>query len=228
MLDSLKSKIFLLLKTGHFAGNRSRRHFLFSNNRIRVRKDTSITLGNSVMRDCVFEVSGRNCRINIADNVSLKNCRFHILGNDCKVEIGPDNFFDGAWFWLEDAESRISIGKDNKFTGDIQLAAIEGTAIFIGNDNLFSRGIQISTGDSHSILDADSRQRINPSGDIVISNHVWVGMDVTICKGVEIGDNVIVGRKSVVTKSVEQTNVAVAGVPAKVVREGVDWDYNRI
>lgn len=55
------------------------------------------------------------------------------------------------------------------------------------------------------------------SKPIVIESKVWVGFDVTILKGVTVGEGAVIGAKSVVTKDVEPWAV-VAGNPAKVVK----------
>ena len=60
------------------------------------------------------------------------------------------------------------------------------------------------------------------SCDIKIGNHVWIGANVTILKGVSIGDGSIVAAGSVVTKSIPEACLA-AGVPAKVIKENVQW-----
>jgi galactoside O-acetyltransferase len=56
-----------------------------------------------------------------------------------------------------------------------------------------------------------------PDKPIVVESKVWVGFDVTILKGVTVGEGAVIGAKSVVTKNVEPWTV-VAGNPAKVVK----------
>ena len=58
---------------------------------------------------------------------------------------------------------------------------------------------------------------------IVIKDRVWIGINVTICPGVTIGENSVIAAGSVVTKDVPP-NVIVAGNPAKVIRQ---LDYER-
>jgi virginiamycin A acetyltransferase len=54
-------------------------------------------------------------------------------------------------------------------------------------------------------------------GDTIIGNDCWLGHESTVMPGVTIGDGVIVGAKSVVTKDVPAYAI-VAGAPAKVIR----------
>lgn len=55
------------------------------------------------------------------------------------------------------------------------------------------------------------------SKPIKIESKVWIGFDVTVLKGVTIGEGAVVAAKSVVVKDVEPWTV-VAGNPAKVVK----------
>ena len=71
------------------------------------------------------------------------------------------------------------------------------------------------------------RQRVNDSQDIFIGNHVWFCQDTKIVKGVKLGNNTIVGANSLVSKSIKEDNVIVAGNPAIIVKN-IDWDINRI
>jgi acetyltransferase-like isoleucine patch superfamily enzyme len=52
---------------------------------------------------------------------------------------------------------------------------------------------------------------------VSIGNDVWIGMRVTILRGVNIGDGAIVGANSVVTKDVPPYAI-VGGVPARLIR----------
>ena len=52
---------------------------------------------------------------------------------------------------------------------------------------------------------------------IVIGNDVWIGANVTVLKGVNIGDGAVIGAGSIVTKDIPEYAIAV-GNPAKVIR----------
>ena len=54
-------------------------------------------------------------------------------------------------------------------------------------------------------------------GKVHIKKNAWLGMNVTICPGVTIGENAVVAVGAVVTKDVPD-NAVVGGVPAKVIR----------
>jgi len=79
----------------------------------------------------------------------------------------------------------------------------------------------------HSIIETATGKRINPSKDIVVADHVWLGRGVTVLKGSSIGANTIVGANSMVTGEVPANCLAV-GTPAKVIKEGVSWDRRRL
>ena len=54
-------------------------------------------------------------------------------------------------------------------------------------------------------------------GIIKIGNNVNIGWNTMIMPGITIGDNVIIGAGSIITKDIPSNSVA-AGVPAKVIR----------
>ncbi|GGG24338.1 acetyltransferase [Rhodococcoides trifolii] len=55
-------------------------------------------------------------------------------------------------------------------------------------------------------------------GDTVVGNDVWIGGNVTIMPGVQIGHGAIISTESVVTRDVPDYTV-VGGNPARVIRE---------
>ena len=50
----------------------------------------------------------------------------------------------------------------------------------------------------------------------------------SICKNVRIADNSIIGAHAVVTKSFSEKNSVIAGNPAKIVKQGVEWHRERV
>ena len=90
--------------------------------------------------------------------------------------------------------------------------------ITIGNEVAIARGVIIRDTDSHEILDGKHIK----SQPIEIGDHVWIGARAMIMKGVKIGEGAIIAAGAIVTKDVP-AKCLVAGVPAKVIRENVEW-----
>ncbi len=96
------------------------------------------------------------------------------------------------------------------------------TFITIGRDCMFSDNITVRCSDGHPIYDKQGNI-INRAYGIAIGNHVWLGCHVTVLKNVELADDIVVGAGSVVTKSFIRSGVIIAGVPAKTVKEDIQW-----
>lgn len=156
----------------------------------------------------------------------IKNSSIYIHGNNNKIIIGKRNYIECADLYIEDDGNLISYGNHNRVFGKTHVACIEGTSITFKDGCLFSDNVFFRTGDSHSILDASTSRRINPSKSIEVGNRVWFGNTTTILKGIKIGDDSIIGTGSIVTTDVPP-NTIMAGIPAKVVRSGVKWDLHR-
>jgi len=124
----------------------------------------------------------------------------------------------------EDAWLRSEIGQTN-------IVAFAGATLRIGPE-AFVNGAHVSckgrvelgrrawVGPGTRVFDADQHdlddQRPERIGEVVIGDHVWVAGDVTILRGVHIGEHSIVGARSVVLEDVPP-HTLVVGAPAKAV-----------
>ena len=61
----------------------------------------------------------------------------------------------------------------------------------------------------------------------MVSDHCWIGEGVTILKGTNIKRDSIVATNAVVSGSFGP-HVLIGGIPAKLLKEGVDWCERRI
>ncbi len=181
---------------------------------------------------------------------NLPNSNIRLLGNDNYIEIREPLGENFNFSCKLNSKNSIIIGE--KFNGGLNIYSdsptVPNKAVFgrgivvtktlvidfsrsggsveIGDKCLFSWGVEIRTGDHHVIYKRGSKKVLNPSQDVKIGRHVWAGSNVLILKGCHLADDSVVGANSVVTKKFTQTNVVVAGVPAKIIKKDVDWGYD--
>jgi acetyltransferase-like isoleucine patch superfamily enzyme len=90
-------------------------------------------------------------------------------------------------------------------------------SIRIGFGTIIAWGVVISDSDSHN------KNWGTPVEPVMIGDHVWIAHDVSITKGAIIPSGCIVGAKSLVNKKFIGENLLIAGVPAIIRRDNVDW-----
>ena len=93
-------------------------------------------------------------------------------------------------------------------------------SISIGEDTMFARQVYIYDSDHHSFLN-EQGEKINAQKDVIIGNHVWVGMKSCLLKGTKIGDGAVVAAYSLVGGKVKGGTM-VQGNPARAYAE-VRW-----
>ena len=111
-----------------------------------------------------------------------------------------------------DFGNRVEFGKDVFINHSAILSASGGI--------VFENGVSIAPGCRIATINHDfnNRHTIYTYGKVVLKKNVWVGMNVTICPGVTVGENSVIAAGAVVSKDIP-TNVVVGGVPAKVIKE---------
>lgn len=97
------------------------------------------------------------------------------------------------------------------------LVILDCAEVKIGNHVLFGPNCGVYTA-GHP-LDVSLRDRgLESALPIKIGSSVWFGGNVILCPGVTIGDNVVIGAGSVVTKDIP-SNVVAYGNPCRVIRK---------
>ena len=91
--------------------------------------------------------------------------------------------------------------------------------VMIGNNVILAQNV-VTSALNHNFEDVLTT--INQQGvktdQIIIENNVWIGANSTILAGVHIGEHVVVGAGSVVTKDIPPFSVVV-GNPARILKE---------
>ncbi len=137
-----------------------------------------------------------------------------ILGNQVHIVATSDRNVRLSVWTLGEQAGNIEIGNYCLICPGVRIDSAD--SIKIGANSMIASGAYLTDADWHDIY--DRTRPIGNTGKIHLSENVWVGDQATICKGVSIGKNSIIGAGAVVTKDVP-ANVVVAGNPAHVVKQ---------
>lgn len=97
------------------------------------------------------------------------------------------------------------------------LTMVDDTHIYVGDCTMFGPNVVVATA-GHPILPELREQQYQYSIPVRIGRNCWIGAGAIILPGITIGDNVVVGAGSVVTRDLPDSVVA-AGNPCRVLRE---------
>ena len=100
----------------------------------------------------------------------------------------PFYFNSYAHFDLRNPNAHIEIGDGVIFNNNATLIA-DGATISIGADALIGLNVTIMTSDAHGLEPEKRRSLDFPRENVSIGDNVFIGNDVTILKGVRIGNN---------------------------------------
>lgn len=159
--------------------------------------------------------------LRIDKNATFRKLYVEFFGKGGQVNIGAVKDVDLRIVLGE--ECTINIGNSVTTTNTVYMTAFEKTTIAIGDDCMFSTGNELRTDDAHPIFDVTTGERINFASDIVIGDHVWLGVNTKILGGSIIGTGSITGMGSIVKGLVPNNSIA-AGIPAKVIRKDIAWE----
>lgn len=174
-----------------------------------------------------LDLIGNQNSITIGPGTRLSNLLIRVRGDQHQIVIGKNCAYQAGEIWIEDHHTCLNIGDETTIV-KAHLAVTEPESkIEIGQRCMFAHDIELRCGDSHSIIDLESGERINYAENICLGRHVWVTVGVTILKGVEIGNNCVIASQALVTKSFP-SNCLIGGVPAKILRENITWRRKRI
>jgi acetyltransferase-like isoleucine patch superfamily enzyme len=145
------------------------------------------------------------------------------FGRGLELQIAPRGRVEfGRFVWLGDRtkirchEGVVEIGEKTVMGQECTISAYR--RVRIGEQCVIADRAMFIDFD-HGVVEVERPIRLQGiyKRDVVVGSNVWIGYGACILRGVQVGDNAIVGTNSVVTKDVP-ANAVVAGIPARVIR----------
>lgn len=136
---------------------------------------------------------------------------FAEIGEGCYIEPPFHANFGGA---------HVHFGKN--IYANFNLTLVDDTHIYVGDYTMFGPNVTVATA-GHPILPELREKMYQYNFPVHIGKNCWIGAGVVIVPGITIGDNVVIGAGSVVTKDLP-SNVVAVGNPCKVLREVNEHD----
>ena len=125
-----------------------------------------------------------------------------------KLKMGKNLQFRKGFSLLLDGVGRVVISANVFFNNYCTVCAQNG--IYIGEGTVFGENVKIYD-HNHVYSDPDVliKHQGYTSAPIHIGKHCWIGSNVTILKGVTIGDNSVIGAGCVIYKNVPKNTVVI-------------------
>lgn len=139
-----------------------------------------------------------------------------------------------VWMWgtlNSQSNGKIVFEDFTKIGGGSVINCVE--SVTIGKYTAIADNVHITDNNNHPVnpeyrkfmrINGDNDSRLwkhSAHAPVILGENCWIGRNVSIMKGVTIGDNTVVAANSVVTKSIPANCIA-AGNPAKVVKTDID------
>lgn len=131
---------------------------------------------------------------------------FAEIGEGCYIEPPLHSNFGGG---------HVHFGKN--IYANFGLTLVDDTHIYVGDCTMFGPNVVVATA-GHPILPELREQGYQYNMPVRVGRNCWIGAGVIIVPGITIGDNVVIGAGSIVTRDIPD-NVVAVGNPCKVLRE---------
>lgn len=136
---------------------------------------------------------------------------FAEVGEGCYIEPPFHSNFGGH---------HVHFGKN--VYANFNLTIVDDTHVYVGDYTMFGPNVTIATA-GHPILSELREKGLQYNMPVHIGKNCWIGAGALIMPGITIGDNVVIGAGSVVTKDLP-SNVVAVGNPCRILREVNDHD----
>ena len=136
---------------------------------------------------------------------------FAEIGEGCYIEPPLHSNFGGR---------HVHFGK--WVYANYNLTLVDDTYIYVGDYTMFGPNVTIATA-GHPICPELRQKGLQFNMPVRIGRNCWLGAGVIVLPGVTIGDNVVIGAGSIVTKDIP-SNVVAVGNPCRVLRQVGEHD----
>jgi acetyltransferase-like isoleucine patch superfamily enzyme len=145
------------------------------------------------------------------------------LGSGLQIQIGKRGRLRfGRFVWIGDG-SKIRCHEGEVIIGDKTVLGQECTIsayqhVRIGEQCVIADRAMFIDFD-HGMVEVERtiRQQGIYKRDVDVGSNVWIGYGACVLRGVQVGDNAVIGTNAVVASDVP-ANAVVGGIPAKVIR----------
>ena len=151
---------------------------------------------------------GRNLLVKKGVSFSLAPDSSILIGSNVTIAEGARIFVGKSGRLV--LNDHVFVGADTTLIANASLIIGEGTQIA-------HRVTIIDTDHQHKIFDQPLRNQGSISREIRVGEECWIGAHAILLKGVTLGNRVVVGAGSVVTKTFADLAV-VGGCPAKLIQ----------
>jgi len=145
------------------------------------------------------------------------------LGRGLQIQIGKRGRVRfGRFVWIGDGtkirchEGEVIIGDKTVLGQECTISAYQH--VRIGEQCVIADRAMFIDFD-HGIVEVERtiREQGIYKRDVDVGSNVWIGYGACVLRGVQVGDNAVIGANAVVTADVP-ANAVVGGIPAKVIR----------
>lgn len=103
------------------------------------------------------------------------------------------------------------------FFANFNLTILDEAEVRFGHHCFIGPNVSIYTA-CHPLHHVERAKGLEWAEPVTIGDNVWIGGSVTILPGVSVGNNVVIGAGSTVTKDIPD-NVVVGGNPARIIKQ---------
>ncbi len=172
--------------------------------------DPEISAQQVIWQDMVMEYNNIP-HVQQARRDEMLRKMFAEVGEGCYVETP---------FYANMGGHHVHFGKN--VYANYGLTLVDDTHIYVGDCTMFGPNVTIATA-GHPI-DPELRSRgLQYNMPVRIGRNCWLGAGVIVMPGLTIGDNVVIGAGSIVTKDIP-SNVVAVGNPCRVLRSVGEHD----